>query len=59
MIVTIYTAIGGVHAVIWNDVMQFCVRFGGLAAVVWIAARRCRADSRRSGGSARRLERRR
>jgi Na+/proline symporter len=23
--------------VIWNDVMQFCVRFGGLAAVVWIA----------------------
>ena len=38
MIVTVYTAIGGVHAVIWNDVMQFCVRFGGLAAVVWIAA---------------------
>jgi SSS family transporter len=37
-IVTVYTAIGGVHAVIWNDVMQFCVRFGGLAAVVWIAA---------------------
>ncbi len=38
VIVTVYTAIGGVHAVIWNDVMQFCVRFGGLAAVVWIAA---------------------
>ena len=37
-IVTLYTAIGGVQAVIWNDVMQFCVRFGGLAAVVWIAA---------------------
>src|SRR5580765_4466636 len=37
-IVTVYTAIGGVRAVIWNDVMQFCVRFGGLAAVVWIAA---------------------
>jgi SSS family transporter len=38
VIVTVYTALGGVQAVIWNDVMQFCVRFGGLAAVVWIAA---------------------
>jgi SSS family transporter len=38
VIVTLYTALGGVQAVIWNDVMQFCVRFGGLAAVVWIAA---------------------
>jgi SSS family transporter len=37
VIVTLYTALGGVQAVIWNDVMQFCVRFGGLAAVVWIA----------------------
>jgi len=39
IVVTIYTALGGVQAVIWNDVMQFCVRFGGLAAVVAIAAR--------------------
>jgi SSS family transporter len=38
-VVTVYTAIGGVKAVIWNDVMQFCVRFGGLAAVVAIAVR--------------------
>ena len=37
-IVTMYTALGGIEAVIWNDVAQFCVRFGGLAAVVWIAA---------------------
>jgi len=37
-VVTVYTALGGVRAVIWNDVMQFCVRFGGLAAVVAIAA---------------------
>ena len=37
-IVTLYTALGGVQAVIWNDVIQFCVRFGGLAAVVAIAA---------------------
>src|SRR5262249_52951691 len=36
-IVTLYTALGGIQAVIWNDVVQFCVRFGGLAAVVWIA----------------------
>jgi Na+/proline symporter len=36
-VVTVYTAIGGVKAVIWNDVMQFCVRFGGLATVVAIA----------------------
>src|SRR4029077_13443895 len=38
VVVTVYTAIGGVHAVIWNDVIQFCVRFGGLTAVVAIAA---------------------
>ena len=37
-LVTLYTAIGGIEAVIWNDVAQFCVRFGGLAAVVAIAA---------------------
>ena len=37
-VVTLYTALGGVQAVIWNDVIQFCVRFGGLAAVVAIAA---------------------
>jgi SSS family transporter len=36
-IVTLYTAMGGIQAVIWNDVAQFCVRFGGLAAVVAIA----------------------
>ena len=39
VVVTVYTALGGVKAVIWNDVMQFCVRFTGLAAVVFIAAR--------------------
>ncbi len=38
-LVTLYTALGGIHAVIWNDVMQFCVRFFGLSAVVWIAMR--------------------
>jgi SSS family transporter len=38
VIVTFYTALGGVHAVIWNDVAQFIVRFGGLTAVVVIAS---------------------
>ena len=36
-LVTLYTMLGGVQAVIWNDVMQFCIMFGGLAATVWIA----------------------
>ncbi|HKB10080.1 MAG TPA: sodium/solute symporter [Vicinamibacterales bacterium] len=39
IVVTVYTALGGVKAVIWNDVVQFCVRFSGLAAVVFIATR--------------------
>jgi SSS family transporter len=38
VIVTSYTALGGVQAVIWNDVAQFIVRFGGLTAVVVIAS---------------------
>lgn len=38
MLVTIYTLLGGIQAVIWNDVMQFCVMFGGLAATVAITA---------------------
>ena len=36
-IVTLYTMLGGIQAVIWNDVMQFCIMFGGLAAAVSIA----------------------
>src|SRR5437763_461311 len=36
-LVTLYTMLGGIQAVIWNDVMQFCVMFGGLAATVWIS----------------------
>jgi SSS family transporter len=35
-LVTLYTLLGGIQAVIWNDVMQFCVMFGGLAATVAI-----------------------
>jgi SSS family solute:Na+ symporter len=36
-VVTMYTALGGIQAVIWNDVLQFCVMFGGLAATIAIA----------------------
>jgi SSS family transporter len=36
VLVTAYTALGGIQAVIWNDVIQFCVMFGGLLATVLI-----------------------
>ena len=34
VLVTLYTMLGGIQAVIWNDVVQFCIMFGGLAATV-------------------------
>lgn len=34
--VTITTMLGGIQGVIWTDVMQFCVMFGGLAATIGI-----------------------
>jgi SSS family transporter len=40
MLVTFYTMLGGIQAVIWNDVLQFCVMFGGLAATVAIVISR-------------------
>jgi SSS family transporter len=36
VLVTFYTMLGGIKAVIWNDVVQFCVMFAGLAATVVI-----------------------
>jgi len=35
-VVTLYTMLGGIKAVIWTDVIQFCIMFGGLAATVVI-----------------------
>jgi sodium-coupled monocarboxylate transporter 8/12 len=35
-IVTLYTLLGGVKAVIWTDVVQFFVMFGGLAVTVLV-----------------------
>src|SRR5262249_26080811 len=34
VLVTLYTMLGGIQAVIWNDVIQFCIMFAGLAATV-------------------------
>ena len=36
VVVTITTMLGGIQGVIWTDVVQFFVMFGGLAATVWI-----------------------
>jgi SSS family transporter len=36
VVVTMYTMLGGIRAVIWNDVIQFGIMFGGLAATVAI-----------------------
>jgi SSS family transporter len=36
VLVTGYTMLGGIQAVIWNDVVQFCIMFGGLGATVGI-----------------------
>jgi SSS family transporter len=36
VVVTLYTMLGGIQAVIWNDVIQFCIMFGGLGATVAI-----------------------
>lgn len=36
VLVTLYTTLGGIRAVIWNDVVQFCIMFGGLGATVGI-----------------------
>ena len=35
IVVTIYTMMGGMRAVIWTDVLQFGVMFGGLGATLW------------------------
>lgn len=37
VLVTLYTMLGGIQAVVWNDVMQFVIMFSGLAATVWIS----------------------
>lgn len=36
LVVTIYTMLGGLKAVVWTDVTQFCVMFGGLSATLAI-----------------------
>jgi SSS family transporter len=36
LVVIAYTVLGGIEAVIWNDVIQFFIMFGGLATTVWL-----------------------
>lgn len=36
VLVTITTMMGGIQGVIWTDVVQFFVMFGGLIATVWV-----------------------
>jgi len=36
-VVTLYTVLGGMKAVIWTDVLQFFIMFGGLAATIGMA----------------------
>jgi SSS family transporter len=38
-LVTFYTTLGGIKAVIWTDVIQFCIMFAGLAGTIYIAWR--------------------
>lgn len=39
VVVTLYTVFGGMRAVIWTDVAQFCIMFGGLAATLYTVVR--------------------
>ena len=39
-VTTSYTALGGMKAVIWTDLMQFSILVGGIAAVFWLAVNR-------------------
>lgn len=36
-VVTISTMLGGIKGVIWTNVMQFCIMFGGLAGTILVA----------------------
>src|SRR5205807_7398462 len=38
-VTTIYTSFGGVKAVIWTDVIQFCTICGGIGIMFWAALR--------------------
>jgi len=37
----VYTMLGGIRAVIWTDVIQFFVLFGGILVVVWQCVEAC------------------
>ena len=59
ILVTTYTMLGGIEAVIWNDVLQFCIMFGGLAAtvgIVWFSVPGGLAEIFSAAGSAGKLD---
>ncbi len=35
-VVILYTSLGGIRAVVWTDIIQFFIMFGGLAATAWV-----------------------
>ena len=40
ILTTTYTTLGGMKAVIWTDVIQFCVLLGGQFVILWVAISR-------------------
>lgn len=36
VVTVIYTFLGGMRAVMWTDVAQFCVMFGSVVAILWV-----------------------
>lgn len=40
VIATIYTMLGGIEGVIWTDVLQMSVLFGGVIAAIWVVSAR-------------------
>lgn len=40
IIATIYTMLGGIEGVIWTDVLQMTVLFGGVFAAIWVVVSR-------------------
>lgn len=40
IIATIYTMLGGIEGVIWTDVLQMSILFGGVFAAIWVVSNR-------------------
>ncbi len=40
VIATVYTMLGGIEGVIWTDVLQMSILFGGVIAAIWVVSSR-------------------